>query len=223
MENKINVQDLMRLQPGENYTVFQGDPVPGASFYIEPEEKTCQHPLIINRYITINPPKLERIRKLMPRTAQRRLPTPENVSKIIGVLTSKPSKRRKKTTTEPRRVVDTFQQRLANRQEALNLQTRFDLDFAGRENAIIEEAFDIIRTTTQKERTIRYITLNQPEDNNTLATETTMPSELILRDIALPDISVPDRHSLQQKKGKSWATPDVPEGIRHHQGKRSDH
>jgi intracellular multiplication protein IcmO len=28
MENKINVQDLIKLQPGENYTVFQGDPVP---------------------------------------------------------------------------------------------------------------------------------------------------------------------------------------------------
>jgi intracellular multiplication protein IcmO len=44
MENKINVQDLIKLQPGENYTVFQGDPVPGASFYIEPQDKTCNAP-----------------------------------------------------------------------------------------------------------------------------------------------------------------------------------
>ncbi|BAN99941.1 conjugal transfer protein (plasmid) [Plautia stali symbiont] len=82
MENKINVQDLMKLQLGENYTVFQGDPVPGASFYIEPKEKTCKTPLVINRYITVSPPKLERLRKLVPRTAQRRLPTPENVSRL---------------------------------------------------------------------------------------------------------------------------------------------
>ncbi|RYA83518.1 hypothetical protein DD594_27220, partial [Enterobacter cloacae complex sp. 4DZ1-17B1] len=91
MENKINVQDLIKLQPGENYTVFQGDPVPGASFYIEPQDKTCNAPVIINRYITINPPNLKQLRKLVPRTAQRRLPAPENVSKIIGVLTEKPS------------------------------------------------------------------------------------------------------------------------------------
>lgn len=95
--------------------MFQGDPVPGASFYIEPQDKTCNAPVIINRYITINPPNLKQLRKLVPRTAQRRLPAPENVSKIIGVLTEKPSRRGKAAKAEPRKIIDTFQQRLANR------------------------------------------------------------------------------------------------------------
>ncbi|MBP2199234.1 F-type conjugative transfer protein TrbC [Pantoea cypripedii] len=188
MENKINVQDLIKLQPGENYTVFQGDPVPGASFYIEPKEKTCKYPLVINRYITINPPKLEQLRKLVPRTAQRRLPTPENVSRIIGVLTEKPSRRRKKQSAAPWKMIDTFQQRLANRQEAHNLLTAYDMDFAGREKNLWEEALDIIRTTTMEERTIRYITLSKPEPESTeVNAEKIQPApDAILRNLTLP-------------------------------------
>lgn len=136
MENKINVQDLIKLQPGENYTVFQGDPVPGVSFFIEGKEKTCKDPVRINRYIAVTPPKLERLRKLVPRTAQRRLPSPEKVSLVIGVLTAKPSRRRKKGRTEPWKIVDTLQQKLANRQQALTLLTEYDLDVEARELAL---------------------------------------------------------------------------------------
>ena len=186
MENKINVQDLIKLQPGENYTVFQGDPVPGASFYIEPKEKTCKYPLVINRYITINPPSLERLRKLVPRTAQRRLPTPENVSRIIGVLTEKPSRRRKKQASEPWKIIDTFQQRLANRQEAHNLLTAYDMDFVGREKNLWEEALDIIRTTTMAERTIRYITLSQQGDSATHQPDDAQASDAMLKNLSLP-------------------------------------
>jgi len=186
MENKINVQDLMKLQPGENYTVFQGDPVPGASFYIESKEKTCKYPLVINRYITINPPKLEQLRKLVPRTAQRRLPTPENVSRIIGVLTEKPSRRRKKQASEPWKIIDTFQQRLANRQEAHNLLTAYDMDFVGREKNLWEEALDTIRTTTMAERTIRYITLSQQSDSATHQPNDAPASDAMLKNLSLP-------------------------------------
>ncbi|MBK4384102.1 TraM recognition domain-containing protein [Enterobacter hormaechei] len=188
MENKINVQDLIKLQPGENYTVFQGDPVPGASFYIEPQDKTCNAPVIINRYITINPPNLKQLRKLVPRTAQRRLPAPENVSKIIGVLTEKPSRRGKAAKAEPWKIIDTFQQRLANRQEAHNLMTEYDTDHHGREENLWEEALEVIRTTTMAERTIRYITLNKPESEPTQvsAEEIQLAPDAILRTLTLP-------------------------------------
>lgn len=189
MENKINVQDLMKLQPGEHYTVFQGDPVPGASFYISPEEKSCNIPLVINRYITVNPPKLERLRRLVPRTAQRRLPTPENVSRIIGVLTEKTSRRRKKTDTMPWKVIDTFQQRLANRQEAHNLLTDFDMDFAGREKNLWEEALDTIRTTTMAERTIRYVMLNRPESSAPSREDDAPAPNALLKNLTLPPVT----------------------------------
>jgi len=213
MENKINVQDLIKLQPGENYTVFQGDPVPGASFYIEAEDKTCGAPLIINRYITINPPGLKKLRKLVPRTAQRRLPTPENVSKIIGVLTAKPSRRKKKSGGEPWKVIDTFQQRLANRQEAHNLMTEYDMDHGGREKSLWEEAMEIIRTTTMAERTIRYITLNKPEAEETAAPEAMMATDIILRNISLPEMTARTSHKPQLPE-PSWSPPQLPEDLR---------
>lgn len=213
MEDKINVQDLIKLQPGENYIVFQGDPVAGASFYIKPQEKTCDEPLIINRYITINPPRLEQLRKLVPRTAQRRLATPENVSAIIGVLTAKPSRRRKKARTEPWKIIDTFQQRLANRQVAMTLLTDYDVDCSAREEALWAEALDVIRTTTIKERTIRYITLNKPEDENPASTEISIPSDTLLRTIVLPDLPAHKRPAAQHPKA-GWSMPDIPDDIR---------
>lgn len=214
MEEKINVQDLMKLQPGEHYTVFQGDPVPGASFYIDAQDKTCREPLIINRYITVNPPRLEQLRKLVPRTAQRRLPTPENVSKIIGVLTARPSRRRKKTPEEPWKVIDTFQQRLANRQEAHNLLTEYDLDPAGREKSLWEEALDIIRTTAMAERAIRFITLSRPDESSKPSTHPHELSDSILRNITLPDMAPRTTQKPQQRQA-DWSLPPVPENIQH--------
>lgn len=213
MENKINVQDLIKLQPGENFTIFQGDPTPGAAFFIEDSEKTCNAPLIINRYITVNPPKLEQLRKLVPRTAQRRLPTPEKVSSIIGVLTAKPSRRRKKTIAEPWKVIDTFQQRLANRQGSHNLLTQYDLDFSGRDKNIWEEALDIIRTTTIAERTIRYITLNKPDVDELSPDESQMTSAALLKNITLPALPTLTR-KISQQKDAEWNQPEIPDDIR---------
>lgn len=216
MENKINVQDLIKLQPGENYTVFQGDPVPGASFYIKPKDKTCSEPVIINRYITINTPGLKQLRKLVPRTAQRRLPAPENVSKIIGVLTAKPSRRKKASAGEPWKVIDTFQQRLANRQEAHSLMTEYDMNPEGREKSLWEEALDVIRTTSMAERTIRYITLNRPEPETETVSAATeeiqQPAEAILRNLVLPDpVSRPVRPGNEPPQKMSPHTPYGPE------------
>ncbi|MCM5181792.1 conjugal transfer protein TrbC, partial [Escherichia coli] len=101
------VQDLIRLNAGEFFTVFQGDVVPSASVYIPDSEKSCDSdPVVINRYISVEAPRLERLRRLVPRTVQRRLPTPEHVSSIIGVLTEKTSRKRRKKHTEPYRIID---------------------------------------------------------------------------------------------------------------------
>lgn len=57
MESKINVQDLIRLNAGEFFTVFQGDVVPSASVYIPDSEKSCDSdPVVINRYISVEAP-----------------------------------------------------------------------------------------------------------------------------------------------------------------------
>lgn len=57
MESKIDVQDLIRLNAGEFFTVFQGDVVPSASVYIPDSEKSCDSdPVVINRYISVEAP-----------------------------------------------------------------------------------------------------------------------------------------------------------------------
>lgn len=104
MESKIDVQELIELHHGEFFSIFRGETVPSASFFIPDNEKSCSSdPVVINRYISVDAPRLDRLRRLVPRTAQRRIPSPENVSAIIGVLTAKPSrKRRRKIRTEGR-------------------------------------------------------------------------------------------------------------------------
>ncbi|MBW9878680.1 traM recognition site of TraD and TraG family protein, partial [Escherichia coli] len=100
---------------------------------------------------------------LVPRTTQRRIPSPENVSAIIGVLTAKPSRKRRKIRTEPHTIVDTFQQRIAGRQAAMAMLEEYDTDINARESALWETAVNTLKTTTREERRIRYITLNRPE------------------------------------------------------------
>lgn len=164
MESKVSVKELISLHPGEFFSIFQGEAVPSASFYIPDNEKSCDSdPLVINRYIGVDTPSLGRLRRLVPRTAQRRIPTPENVSTITGVLTAKPSRRRRKIRTDPIAVVDTFQNRIAGRQMALAMSEQYDFDLSAREQALWETAIDVITSTTREERRIRYITPNNPE------------------------------------------------------------
>ncbi len=164
MESKVSVKDLISLHPGEFFSIFQGESVPSASFYIPDKEKSCDSdPLVINRYIGVDTPSLGRLRRLVPRTAQRRIPTPENVSAITGVLTAKPPRRRRKIRTDPIAVVDTFQNRIAGRQMALAMSEQYDFDLSAREQALWETAIDVITSTTREERRIRYITPNNPE------------------------------------------------------------
>lgn len=164
MESKVNVQELIKLHPGEFFSIFQGESVPSASFYIPDEEKSCSSdPVVINRYISVDAPRLEQLRRLVPRTVQRRIPSPENVSAIIGVLTAKPSHKRRKNRTEPHIIVDTFQQRLAGRQAAMALLEEYDTDINAREMALWETALNTLKTTTREQRRIRFITLNRPK------------------------------------------------------------
>ncbi|EEJ4252300.1 conjugal transfer protein TrbC [Salmonella enterica subsp. enterica serovar 4,[5],12:b:-] len=177
-ESKIDVQELIKLRPGEFFSVFEGDTVPAASFYIPASEKSCiGDPVVINRYIGVDAPRLERLRRLVPRTAQRRIPSPENVSAIIGVLTTKPSRKRRKIRTEPRAIVDTFQHRIAECQAAMAQQAEYDTDINARESALWETAVNVLKTTTREERRISYKTLNRP-DNTTTDSATTEEKEM---------------------------------------------
>ncbi len=159
MESKINVQDLIKLNAGEFFTVFQGDVVPSASVYIPDSEKSCDSdPVVINRYISVEAPRLERLRRLVPRTVQRRLPTPEHVSSIIGVLTEKTSRKRRKKHTEPYRIIDTFQDQLKRTQTSLDLLPQYDTDIESRANELWKKAVHTINNTTREERRVCYIT-----------------------------------------------------------------
>lgn len=199
MESKVSVKDLISLQPGEFFSIFQGEAVPSASFYIPDKEKSCDSdPVVINRYIGVDAPSLGRLRRLVPRTAQRRIPAPENVSAITGVLTAKPSRRRRKIRTDPIAVVDTFQNRLAGRQMALAMTEQYDFDFAAREQALWETAIDIITSTTREERRIRYITPGDTVPTSDSPVEEGISwTEAIRNQAPLPPIK-----SVQQTTGK---------------------
>lgn len=201
MESKIDVQDLIRLNAGEFFTVFQGDVVPSASVYIPDSEKSCDSdPVVINRYISVEAPRLERLRRLVPRTVQRRLPTPEHVSSIIGVLTAKPSRKRRKNRTEPYRIIDTFQRQLATAQTSLDLLPQYDTDIESRANELWKKAVHTINNTTREERRVCYITLNRPEEEHSgpedipsvkAILNTLLPLEMLL---PVPDLTASPPH-----------------------------
>ncbi|HIB1547750.1 TPA: F-type conjugative transfer protein TrbC [Salmonella enterica subsp. enterica serovar Muenchen] len=199
MESKVSVKDLISLHPGEFFSIFQGEAVPSASFYIPDKEKSCDSdPLVINRYIGVDTPSLGRLRRLVPRTAQRRIPTPENVSAITGVLTAKPSRRRRKIRTDPIAVVDTFQNRIAGRQMALAMSEQYDFDLSAREQALWETAIDVITSTTREERRIRYITPNCAGTTPDSPAEEGVSQTEILRSLPTP----PPAKPVQQSTGR---------------------
>lgn len=199
MESKVSVKDLISLHPGEFFSIFQGEAVPSASFYIPDKEKSCDSdPLVINRYIGVDTPSLGRLRRLVPRTAQRRIPTPENVSAITGVLTEKPSRRRRKIRTDPIAVVDTFQNRIAGRQMALAMSEQYDFDLSAREQALWETAIDVITSTTREERRIRYITPNCAGTTPDSPVEEGVSQTEILRSLPTP----PPAKPVQQSTGR---------------------
>ncbi|MFA9342261.1 conjugal transfer protein TrbC, partial [Escherichia coli] len=85
-EDKLKLKDLINLQAGENVTIFNGHPVAGTSMYIPDSEKTSGTPVQINRLIQVDPIPLAELRHLVPRESERRIPRPEKVSRLIGIL-----------------------------------------------------------------------------------------------------------------------------------------
>ena len=71
-------------------------------------------------------------------------------SAIIGVLTAKPSRKRRKIRTEPHTIVVYSQQRIAGRQAAMAMLEEYDTDINARESALWETAVNTLKTTTRK-------------------------------------------------------------------------
>ena len=128
-------------------------------------------------------------------------------------MTAKPSRRRKKGRTEPWKIIDTLQQKLANRQQALTLLTEYDLDVEARELALWEEAVDVIRTTTIQQRAIQYITLNKPDDERPVPAEDVLPSAALLKEISLPEMSL-HRYTKPRQEPAGWSEPTIPAHVR---------
>ena len=129
------------------------------------------------------------------------------------MLTAKPSRRRKKGRTEPWKIIDTLQQKLANRQQALTLLTEYDQDFEARELALWEEAVDVIRSTTIQQRAIQYITLNKLDDERPAPAEDVLPPAALVKEIALPEMT-PHRYSKPRQEPAGWSEPTIPSHIR---------
>ncbi|MCZ5524121.1 conjugal transfer protein TrbC, partial [Escherichia coli] len=84
---------------GENVTIFNGHPVAGTSMYIPDSEKTSGTPVQINRLIQVDPIPLAELRHLVPRESERRIPRPEKVSRLIGILKGRSGKSRRQLHT----------------------------------------------------------------------------------------------------------------------------
>lgn len=96
MESKIDVQELIELHLASSF-LFSGEKPyhqhHSSSLTMRKAAVAIRcYKQVYQRGCT----SLDRLRRLVPRTAQRRIPSPENVSAIIGVLTAKPSEKDEK-------------------------------------------------------------------------------------------------------------------------------
>ncbi|EPR9797859.1 hypothetical protein ACVBA1_004711, partial [Escherichia coli] len=114
--------------------------------------------------------------------------------------TAKPSRKRRKNRTEPYRIIDTFQRRLATSQTSLDLLPQYDTDIESRANELWKKAVHTINNTTREERRVCYITLNRPEEEHSDPADipsvkailnTLLPLEMLF---PVPDLTAPSPH-----------------------------
>lgn len=71
-QKKVSVEEVQKLQEGENITLFRGEVIRGSSLYIADADKFTKEAIRINRFIEVAPPSLDALLAQAPLAVRRR-------------------------------------------------------------------------------------------------------------------------------------------------------
>lgn len=91
-QKKVSVEEVQKLQEGENITLFKGEVIRGSSLYVSDADKLSKEEIRINRFIEVAPPDTDMLLARMPDRVRRAYPRAERVQKILRHLEEKPGR-----------------------------------------------------------------------------------------------------------------------------------
>jgi intracellular multiplication protein IcmO len=89
---KVSVEEVQKLQEGENITLFKGEVIRGSSLYIPDVDKLSKEAIRINRFIEVAPPSLEELLAQAPEKIRRSYPRAGRIQQILFHLKSEPGR-----------------------------------------------------------------------------------------------------------------------------------
>jgi intracellular multiplication protein IcmO len=90
--NKVSVEEVQKLQEGENITLFKGEVIRGSSLYIPDVDKLSKEAIRINRFIEVAPPSLDELLATAPEKVRRSYPRAGRIQQILFHLKGKPGR-----------------------------------------------------------------------------------------------------------------------------------
>lgn len=91
-QKKVSVEEVQKLQEGEHITLFKGEVIRGASLYIQDADKFSKESVRINRFVEVNPPKLQALLAKAPVKVRRSYPQAHRVQGILRHLDAEPGR-----------------------------------------------------------------------------------------------------------------------------------
>lgn len=89
---KVSVEEVQKLQEGENITLFKGEVIRGSSLYIPDVDKLSKEAIRINRFIEVAPPSLDELLSVAPEKIRRSYPRAACIQQIQQRLTAAPGR-----------------------------------------------------------------------------------------------------------------------------------
>ena len=89
-KKKVDVEEVQKLQEGENITLFRGEVIRGSSLYIKDADKFTKEPVRINRFLEVSPPSEARLLATMSYRQRRSYVRADRVQRILQVLDAPP-------------------------------------------------------------------------------------------------------------------------------------
>lgn len=84
-DQRITVEEVQKLNKGEQITIFQGDVVRSASLYIADDDKITDKDIRINRFIEVGTPSIDTLLSFMTVKVRWSIPRTDAVTRIIAV------------------------------------------------------------------------------------------------------------------------------------------
>ncbi len=89
-KKKVDVEEVQKMQEGENITLFKGEVIRGSSLYISDADKLSSEDIRINRFVEVASPSESRLLASMPFRSRRSYVRAERVQGILRVLDEEP-------------------------------------------------------------------------------------------------------------------------------------